>query len=123
GPLSRSLADLELRRRQLSLIRPGGTALAEHVGRHALEDLAHRPAIFEDGEIGMGVHVDEAGRDDEALGVDFALALGGDPADRGDLAALDGEVAVEPGVARAIDDLAVAKNEVERRLALSGQQG
>jgi len=40
------------------------------------------------------VHLDEAGGDDESLGVDLAFALGGDRAEGGDLVAGDGEVGV-----------------------------
>ena len=43
-----------------------------------------------------------------------AGASGGDPADRGDPVAADGHVAEEPGIARAVDDLAAADHEVER---------
>src|SRR5262249_20205687 len=63
------------------------------------------------------VDVDEPGRDDQARGVDLGLGGGlGEVADGGDAVAGDGQVGVEPGVAGAVDDLAVADDQVVRRL-------
>src|SRR5262249_16837654 len=60
-------------------------ALADHVERHALAYFAFAIAVGNDRVVGMGVEVDEARRDDHALGVDHALAeLGIDPPDLGD---------------------------------------
>ena len=61
---------------QFALVRPGRVAFAEHLRRHALADLALGVAVFEQDVIGVRVHVDEAGRDDQALGVDLAALAG-----------------------------------------------
>jgi len=66
------------------------------------------------------MHVDEAGRHDEALDIDLALAFAGDPAERGNLVAIDSEIAMEPGIAGPIDDLAVTQDQVEAVGVLSG---
>ena len=93
--------------------RPGRAALAEHLGRHALADLALGVAVFEQQVVGVRVHVDEAGRDDQPLGVDLALGLARrHAADGDDPVAADGHVADEPRVAGAVDDAAVADDEV-----------
>ena len=77
-PAQRLALLVELRRRrQLALTRPGGIALAEDLGRDALPNLALGVAVFEEREIGMRVHVDEAGGDDQPLGVDAALGRAG----------------------------------------------
>src|SRR5262245_1695328 len=60
------------------------------------------------------MHVDEARRDDETTRVDLARCFRiCDLAEGRDLAVLYGQVAVEPRIARAVDDLAVADEEVE----------
>ncbi len=46
------------------------TAIAGDVGRDALVDLALCAGIVEQGDVGVGVHVDEARRDDLACSVD-----------------------------------------------------
>ena len=67
------------------------------------------------------MHVDEAGRDDQALGVDLALGRPRrHPADGDDAVAADRHVAVEPRIAAAVDDLAVADDEVVGRLGGAG---
>ena len=49
--------------------------------------------------------IDEAGRDDQAGGVDAERGIRvGQRTDRGDRVASDADVGVEPGAARAIDD-------------------
>ncbi len=59
------------------------------------------------------MHVDEAGRHDEALGVDLAFGLGGGhTADGNDPVAADRQVADVPRVAGPVHDLAVADHEV-----------
>ena len=60
----------------------------------------------------MGVHVDPAGRDHQARGVDLALAGALLAADRGDAAAGDRHVARERRLAGAVDDGAAANDDV-----------
>ena len=50
--------------------RNGEAAIADHLGRHALADLAFRLRVERQGEVGMGVDVDEAGGDGQAVCVD-----------------------------------------------------
>ena len=56
----------------------------------------------------VGMQVDEARRHGMAGGVDFLAALAADFADGADGVAVDGDVAFEGLVARAVDDGAVA---------------
>src|SRR5262249_51147193 len=69
-------------------------------------------AVLQDREVRVRMDVDEARRDDQALGVNLALALARHLAEGGDLVALDGEVAVIPRIAGAVDELAVADDQV-----------
>ena len=65
----------------------------------------------------MGVHVDEAWRDDETMCINLATRLRArELADGGDTIAADADVAGKPGVAGAIHDVSAANNEVERGL-------
>jgi hypothetical protein len=69
----------------------------------------------------VGLNVDDAGCDDEAAGVDPAPGWRvGEHAGRshpGDAVADDADVAVEPGVAGAIDDLPAGDHDVVRSRA------
>src|ERR1700737_1550196 len=61
----------------------------------------------------MRMHVDKARRDDESLGVDLTLTFARDCAThRYDLVAFDRHVANEPRIAGAIDDTAIAQDQV-----------
>jgi hypothetical protein len=52
----------------------GGVAFAGDFGGNALVDLRGQPRIDQDGHLRLTEHVNEAGRDDFAVGVDGALA-------------------------------------------------
>ncbi len=70
----------------------------------------------------MRVHVDEAGGDDEPLGVDLALGLPDrHAADRDDPIARDGHVAVKPRIAAAIDNAAIANDQIVQGLVASNK--
>jgi len=90
--------------------------LAEHLGRHALADLGEMIWRGEDLQVGVGVHVDETGRDDQTGGVDGAPSrqVGGvaDPDDDG---TGDGHVRGVPRRAGAVDDRPALQDEVDRR--------
>ena len=91
-----------------------GAAFAGNFGGDALIDFRRQARIDENGEFGLAEHVDEAGSDDFAGGVDGAFARGGgEIADGGDFSVADAEVAGIPGRSRAIDDMAVGDDEVE----------
>ena len=57
--------------------RGGEAAVAQHFGGDALADLALRPWIQRQGEVGVRVNVDKAGRDHLSGGIDDASALPG----------------------------------------------
>ena len=63
----------------------------------------------------MGVDVDEARRNQFALGVDLFLAFAGDLADFGDAAAGDGDIGLVEVAALAIGNVAAADHEVRGR--------
>ena len=92
--------------------RKADAAIAEHHRGNAVparrreQRIPHRLAVV------MGVHVDPAGRDHEARGVDLALAGALLAADRGDAAACDRDVAGERRFAGAVDDGAAANDDV-----------
>ncbi len=61
----------------------------------------------------MGVDVDDAGGDDEAVGVDGTTRGFVDGADRNDAAAAHTDVAGGGGCAGAVDDTTATDNEIE----------
>ena len=88
-------------------------AFARDLGGDALVDFRRQAGRDEYVHLRLAQHVDEAGRHDPALRVD-GLARGRvrQPADRDDAIAADGDVAVVPGRARAVDDPPVPDDEV-----------
>ena len=65
-------------------------------------------------EVGVGVHVDEAGTDEQPVGVDHpGRGLARETSDRRDTAAGDADVGAEPRVAGSVDDAAAANQQVE----------
>ena len=94
--------------------RRDGTAFAGDLGGDALIDLRGQARIDQDGQLRLAQHVDEAGSDDHAVGVDGARALRvAQIADGGDLAVANADVARVPGRAGAVDDVAVGDDDVE----------
>ena len=95
-------------------------AMADDLGRHALAHLALGLGIDRQREVGMGLDVDEAGRDREPGGVDHLRCVRGrDRADRRDPAVADGKVARHAGLAAAVEQEAAADQNVHRWLASS----
>ena len=88
--------------------------MADHLGGDALADLALGQWIERQGEIGMGLDVDEARRDDETGGVDHARGIG--PrclrADGGDAVADDRDIGADRLGAGPVDHLAAADEDV-----------
>ena len=101
---------------ELPLGRTGRGVLAQDLGRDALADLALGIAVFEQRHVGMRVHVDESGATIEPARVDDPPRGTSAPetAHRGDPVAADRHVALEPGIAGAVDDLAAADHDVIR---------
>ena len=67
----------------------------------------------------VGVAVDEARRDDQAVGVDRALGRRADAADLDDPAMLDADVGAIARGARAVDDRPVANQQIQTHGVLS----
>ena len=98
-----------------SLSGAGGAALAGDLGGDALEDLGREARVDQQRQLGLAQHVDEAGRDDLPARVDGLLAPPRCRAGRSRRSARRGcRVAGVPGRAGAVDDAAVADDEVER---------
>ena len=94
--------------------RRDGTAFAGNLGGDSLIDFRRQTRFDEDGEFGLAEHVDEAGRDDLAGGVNGALAgRGSKVADRGDFSLADADIAGIPRGTSAVDDVAVGDDKVE----------
>ena len=94
--------------------RRHGLAFADNIQRHALAHFAFGVAVGDDRLIAVRVHVDIAGRHDVAFSRDsprcrFRIDL----ADRRDLAVFDPEVAVKPGITRAVDQPAAVDDDIE----------
>jgi hypothetical protein len=106
----------------LALDRAGGGALAQDLGGHALADLALGMAVLQQQQVGVRVHVDEAGGDDQPGGVEGAPGRPRHPADGGDAIAAHGNVAAEPRVAAAVDDGSVADEQVVGRFGRRGRR-
>ena len=97
----------------------GEAAHARHLGGDALPDLGLRGGIGEQGEVGVGVHVDEPGRDHAPRGIDhpggFAREVGRDRRD-----AVPGERDVRPAPRGPgpVEDRAPADQPVKRHAVL-----
>ncbi len=73
--------------------------------------------IDQDGKFRLAQHVDEAGGDSEAVGIDGARGFdAAENADGRDAAVADADVAGIPGRTGAVDDVTVDNDKVERRL-------
>jgi hypothetical protein len=108
APAHRLPADKHLLRLQLADPRAGRRAFAQHLGRHPLANLALGQTVLEQDVVGVRVHVDEAGRDDQPGGIDLLGRLARRHAAHGDdLTARHGHIAGKPRIAAAIDDVAV----------------
>ena len=64
---------------------------------------------LEQDPVGVRMHVDESRRDDQARCVDHTFRLADNLPDRGNPVSDDGDVAVGPGIARAIDDFSISE--------------
>ena len=94
--------------------RPHRFAFAHDFERHALANIALRTAILHERFSRPTQHIDEAGRDVEAFGVDFRFASGVvQLTDRRDAVAIDCDVTNHGRVATAVVNRAVADNDVE----------
>ncbi len=92
-------------------------AVPDDLGGDALVDGARRPRIDEEGEVGVAVDVDEAGRDDLAGGVDLPVAPRRRPRPGAMRPSTIPTSAGTGSAARAVDDEAVADREVDAHRA------
>ena len=83
----------------------------DHAG-HAVVAGGGAVGIPGDLRVEVGVSVDEAGRDDQTVGIELFLALLGDASNRGDAVAGDADVGLIAGSAGAVDDGSAANHEV-----------
>ncbi len=115
-PVHGHAPDDHLVRFELSLVGPGGTALAERFRRDPLAYFALGVAVFEDGEVRMRMNVDKAWRDNQAARIDIPFGRSSRHMPQShDLRPAHGQVAEKPGVAGAIDNFAMADHDVKRR--------
>src|SRR5687768_11775843 len=95
------------------------SAFAEDHCRYSLADHAFALGLGDDGGIRVVVHVDESGRNDEALGVDSPLAgRFAQVPDRCDLAGADADIGQPTASAGAVDHGSVRNDDVERFLCV-----
>jgi hypothetical protein len=87
-------------------------------------DLGLVNRVDEQLEVRVGVHVDEAGTDDQSRRVDDASRPRvSEPPDRGHAPAGDADVGLVPRVPRAVDDTAASNQQVEQPLLLRVEIG
>ena len=80
-------------------MRGDGTAFAGDFRGDPLGEFAEGAIVEEEREFGLAEHVNEAGRNDPAFGVDFAFGVGfAHIADRRDAIPADGHVSRIPGI-------------------------
>ena len=86
-------------------------AIAHDGGGHTVP--AGRRKVLVPGGLAVvvGVDIDEAGRNEQALGIDLAMPAAGHLADLGDPAVVDGHVGLARRAAAAVDDRAAANDE------------
>ena len=105
----------QIDQRLLVLLADGGeahAAIAEHDGRGAVPGRRCQDGVPGRLAVIVRVHIDPSGRDDPAVGPDFAPARTGLAADLGDPVAIDGDVALESRRSRAVDDSAAPDDDV-----------
>ena len=90
--------------------------LAQDFGGNALGDFAQAAAVEGQAELRMGMHVEEARRNDHACGIYDLARFDRRAPDIDDGVALDRHIALEPGSAGAIHDLAI----LDQDIGLSG---
>ena len=87
--------------------RQSQPVMSDHIGGHALIELALVSGIDQRLQIGMRVHVDETRADDTTIGLDGLLRGGaGQMPNRHDLIAIDSDIRPKPGRSRAVNDAA-----------------
>ena len=110
------LGPLEVAHDEMALVGAGRrereAAVAHDHGGHAVVARARAERVPQHLGVHVGVAVDEAGRDDVALGVDLVGAPLADPADGGDAAPPHADVGPIARQSRTVDDVTVADHQV-----------
>ena len=93
----------------------GQAILAQGVCRDSLRELGLVPGVIQECEVRVRVHVDEAGGDDTARGVDGARCLNsrGLAPDDGHRVPGHTHVRAEPGLSRAVNDSAASYQQIK----------
>ena len=92
--------------------RKAHAAIAHHGGRDAMPARRREHGIPARLAVIMRMDVDPAGRDQHALGIEFAACGSGDRAHFDDTLPLNGDIALERRTARAVDNRAVANDQI-----------
>ena len=121
------LGPLEVADDQLAAVGMGRgqreAAVAHHHGRDAVPARGGAERIPEHLGVHVGVAVDEAGRDDVALGVDLLATLVLDAADAGDSPVANPDVGSVRGESRTVDHRPVADHHVETHVVVPFRHG
>ncbi len=97
----------------LSLDRAGRCSFAGHFRGDALADLALRVSVVEQRVLGVGMHVDEAGRYHLAGGVDDARGLRAvETPDSRYMSSANSHVGLDPRISRPVDDMPAPNDDV-----------
>lgn len=116
GPRNRLAIDRRSVGGQFAFERPRGLAFAKNFCRHALTDFALSVAIFQQNIIGMRVHIDESGCDDQSLGVNFPMGRTWRyQTNRHDSIAANRDITAKPGVASAVYNGCIADQQIVSR--------
>ena len=96
-----------------SLDRSRRRSFADHFRRDALADLALRVSVVEQRVLGVSVHVDEAGRDHLAGGVDDARGLRAvETPDSRNMSSANSHIGLDPRISRPVDDMPASNDDV-----------
>ncbi len=101
-------------RQQAVILRRDGIALAGNFSSDALKNLGGNMRIDQHGQLGLAEHVDEPGRDHQATSVDYSAGVDiGGRAYPGYPPVEDSNIAGIPGGAGAVDNVAVADEQIK----------
>ena len=116
GPIDRELVLVEkrlLRRDGFFILRSDGPAFAGNFRGDSLGKFAQRTIVEEKRHFRLAEHINKARSDNAALRIDFALGMGFTQiADSRNAITADSNIRGEPGITRAVDDVAVANEEI-----------
>ena len=116
GPVNRELVVIQKRlhwRNGFLILRRDGAPFAGNFRGDSLRELAERAIVEQQRDFRLPEHIDETRRDDAALRIDFTLGVCVmQIANRRDASAAHGDISGKPRVPSAIDDVAVADEQI-----------